>query len=63
MSESLTVLTRLVLIVTKSTVQSSKLTKLITLELVLTLGNRRGLRRLISMHLEDTNIGGNSLSQ
>lgn len=61
--ESLTVLTSLVLVVTKGTVESSKLTKLVTLELVLTLGNRRSLQFLISMHSQDTTKGGNSPSQ
>ena len=43
MMRILTVLASLVLIVTESTVQSGQLTKLVTLELVLTLGDRCGL--------------------
>ena len=45
----LTVLASLVLIVTESTVQSSQLTKLVTLELVLAFGNRSGLGRVCQL--------------
>ncbi len=39
----LTILTCLILIITEGTVESCKLTKLVTLELVLTFGNGSGL--------------------
>jgi hypothetical protein len=51
-----TVLAGLVLVVTEGAVESSKFTKLVTLELILRLGGRCGLRRISVIMTEDTEV-------
>lgn len=61
---SLTVLTSLVLIVTEGTVESSQLTQLVALELVLAFGDRSSLANYVSTKsLTSCNLEGNSRSQ
>lgn len=53
MKAALTVLTSLILIVTEGTVESSQLAQLVTLELVLALGNRSGLIKCVNTKIFD----------
>jgi 2-keto-3-deoxy-6-phosphogluconate aldolase len=47
--KALTVLAGLVLIITEGTVESSQLTQLVALELVLAFGNRSGLKNCVNI--------------